>query len=456
LSFTLEDPLPVFLNILLSGSYSTDFSTSINIIIEIAVIILLLFFSGAISASEIAYFSISAAELNELKSKKSSSNKLILHLLSRPKRLLATILIGNNFLNVGIVMLSTLITASLADFSSHPVLGFVIQVIVVTALILLIAEIMPKIYATRNTLAIATIMARPLSFLLKLFYPLSILLVKSTNFIDKRMASRKYTLTMDDLSTAIDITADGKANDDDRKIMKSITRFGDINAKEIMRPRVDVTAIDETATYHHLLKIVIDSGYSRIPVYRETLDQVTGILYIKDLLPHLDKDDSFDWVQLVRPAFFVPENKPINDLLQEFQEKKIHLAVVVDEYGGTSGIITLEDIIEEIVGDINDEFDLETEGVIYSKQDEHTYLFEGKTQLNDFCKIVGIEDRLFDEAKGESDTLAGLLLELAGKMPEIHESISFAHFVFRIEALDKRRIKRVKVTILEPENEEQQ
>jgi len=452
----LEDPLPVFLSILLSGSYSSDFSSTINIIIEIAFIFLLLFFSGAVSASEIAYFSLSAGDLNELKSKKSSTNKLILHLLSRPKRLLATILIGNNFLNVGIVMLSTLITASLSDFSAHPIMGFVIQVVVVTALILLIADIMPKVYATRNTMTIASVMARPLSFLLKVFYPLSILLVKSTNFIDKRMASRKYTLTMDDLSTAIDLTADGKADEDDRKIMKSITRFGDINAREIMRPRVDVTAVDETASYLQLLKIVIDSGYSRIPVYRETLDQVTGILYIKDLLPHLDKDDSFNWVELIRAAFFVPENKPINDLLQEFQEKKIHLAVVVDEYGGTSGIITLEDIIEEIVGDINDEFDLETEGVIYSKQDDKNYLFEGKTQLNDFCKIVGIEDRIFDEAKGESDTLAGLVLELAGKMPEIHESISFAHFIFRIEALDKRRIKRVKVTILEPEIHEEQ
>ncbi len=265
------------------------------------------------------------------------------------------------------------------------------------------------------------------------------------------MAKRKYTLTMDDLSDAIDITSDGETNEDDRKIMKSITRFGDINAREIMHPRVDVTAIEESATYHTLMKLVIDSGYSRIPVYRDTPDQVTGILYIKDLLTHLDQDDSFQWVDLARPAFFVPENKPINDLLQEFQSKKIHMAIVVDEYGGTSGIITLEDIIEEIVGDINDEFDLETEGVIYSKVDENTYLFEGKTQLNDFCKIIGIDDRLFDEAKGENDTLAGLLLELAGKMPEPQELILFENFEFRIEAADKRRIKRVKVTIL-PEN----
>jgi putative hemolysin len=455
----LEEPLHLthsVITILLSGINSPDISSTVNIIIAIAVIIVLLFCSGAISASEIAYFSLNPNELNELKTKKSSTNKLILILLSRPKRLLATILIGNNFLNVAIVMLSTFITASLADFSAHPVLGFIIQVIVVTSLILIIAEIMPKVYANTNTIAIATVMARPLMFLLKAFYPLNLLLVKSTNFIDKRMSTRKYTLTMDDLSTAIDLTADGTVNDEDTKIMKSITRFGDINAREIMRPRVDMTAVDETISYQQLLKTVIDSGYSRIPVYRETHDQVTGILYIKDLLPHLDADDSFEWVTLVRPAFFVPENKPINDLLKEFQEKKIHLAVVVDEYGGTSGIITLEDIIEEIVGDINDEFDSETEGVIYSKQDDHTYVFEGKTQMNDFCKIVGIDDSIFEDAKGESDTLAGLLLELAGKMPEIRENIVFDNFVFQIEALDKRRIKRVKVTIREAEPNDEQ
>jgi len=415
------------------------------------IILLLLGCSAAISASEIAYFSLGAGELNTLRSAKTATNKLVLYLLSRPKRLLATILIGNNFVNVGIVMLSTYLTSSFADYSRYPVLGFIIQVVVVTALILLLGEIMPKVYATRKSMQIAGLMARPLLFMLRLFYPLSSLLVKSTSFIDRRMSNRKYTLTMDDLSTAIDITSDGNTNEEDRKIMKSITRFGDISAREIMRPRVDITAVEDTTDFVELIKLVIDSGYSRIPVFHETPDKVTGILYIKDLLPHLGKAATFNWQELSRPAFFVPENKPINDLMQEFREKKIHMAIVVDEYGGTSGIITLEDIIEEIVGDINDEFDSESEGVIYSKQDESTYLFEGKTLLNDFCKIIGIEDRIFEEAKGESDTLAGLLLELAGKMPEYHETIRFSNFVFRIEALDKRRIKRVKVTILNDE-----
>lgn len=425
--------------------------TSWGVIIASLFVVLLLFCSAAISASEVAYFSLGANEFNELKTGKSHTKELILTLLSRPKRLLATILISNNLVNVGIVMLSTYIAASLLDSSQYPALVFLIQVVLVTSLILLFGEILPKVYATRHALRIAELMARPLRVLVKFFYPLSIVLVKSTSFIDKRLANRKYTLTMDDLSTAIDITTDGISNEEDRKIMKSITRFGDINAREIMRPRVDVTAVDESVTFHHLIRIVIDSGYSRIPVYKETPDQVIGILYIKDLLPHLNKADSFNWVELVRQAFFIPENKPINDLLQEFQEKKIHMAVVVDEYGGTSGILTLEDIIEEIVGEINDEFDADNEGFTYSKVDDRTYIFEGKTLLNDFCKIIGIEDRIFEDAKGESDTLAGLLLELAGKMPVYHETIHFNEFVFRIEAVDKRRIKRVRVALPEEE-----
>jgi gliding motility-associated protein GldE len=428
-----------------------------GVIVALVSILILLFFAAATSASEIAFFSIGASELNDINARKTSNNQLILKLLNKPKQLLATILIANNFLNVAIVMLSTYVTASISNYSQHPVLGFVIQVVVVTSLILLIGEIIPKVYATRRAVFIASATARPLQFLMKLFYPLSIVLVKSTGFIDKRIENRKYTLSMDDLSSAIDITSDGQTNEEDRKIMKSITRFGDINAREIMRPRVDVTAIEEDSKFSRLVKTVIDSGYSRIPVYRETLDQVTGILYIKDLIPHIDKQDDFRWTDLIRPAFFIPENKPINDLLQEFQEKKIHMAVVVDEYGGTSGIITLEDIIEEIVGDINDEFDSESEGVIFSKINDKTYVFEGKTLLNDFCKIIGIDDRFFEEAKGESDTLAGLLLELVGKMPEYHEEIHFAHFTFRIDALDKRRIKRVRVFIGEentdPESE---
>jgi putative hemolysin len=354
-------------------------------------------------------------------------------------------LIINNLINVGIVIISTFMVNHYLDFSSNPLLGFVFQIVAITSLLLLLGEILPKVVATRKPVKIASLLATPLAIMEQIVYPLSLLLVKSTRFIDKRQA-RTHHITLDDISNAIDITNDGKVDDEDRKIMKSITRFGDINAREIMSPRVDITAIENTLSFSEVQKIIIDSGYSRIPVYNDTPDTITGILYIKDLLPHLSDPDSFDWKSLVRLPFFIPENKPINDLMQEFQQKKIHMAVVVDEYGGTSGIITLEDIIEEIVGEINDEFDIEAENVFYSRIDNHTYVFEGKTTINDMCRVLGLDDRIFDEAKGESESLAGLILELAGKLPATGETYSLGEFSFRIEAADKRRIKKVKVS----------
>lgn len=426
----------------------------LNIILQIAILALLLICSALVSGSEVAYFSLSPSHLNELESGKSPADKLIIRLLEQPKRLLATILISNNFLNVAIVIFSTYITNSFININTHPVIAFVVQVIVVTSLILLIGDIIPKVYATMNAVRLARFMSRPLSFIIKMLHPFSYILITATSVIDKRMERRKYSITMEDLSDAIDITADGDTNEDDRKILKSITKFGGITAREIMRPRIDVTALEITESFSHVKKTVVDSGYSRIPTYDETPDQVTGVLYIKDLLPYLGKDDNFEWTKLVRSAFFVPENKPIDELLEEFQEKKIHMAVVVDEYGGTSGIVTMEDIIEEIVGDINDEFDSESDGTTYTRIDDENYIFEGKTLLNDFCKITGISDSVFEDAKGESETLAGLLLELAGKIPRTNERISYGDFTFRIEAADRRRIKRVKVTITRPEETE--
>jgi gliding motility-associated protein GldE len=305
---------------------------------------------------------------------------------------------------------------------------------------------MPKVLATRNPVKITSMLATPITILQKVLYPFSWLLVTSTRFIDRRQAKRNHNITLDDISNAIDITADGNVDEEDRRIMKSITRFVDINAREIMSPRVDLTAIENNTPFSKVQKIIIGSGYSRIPVYNDTPDTITGILYIKDLLPYLSKDDSFEWESLVRPPFFIPENKPINDLLQEFQEKKIHMAVVVDEYGGTSGIITLEDIIEEIVGEINDEFDVEADNIFFTRIDDQNFIFEGKTTINDMCRVLGIDDRIFDEAKGESESLAGLVLELAGKIPAANETFIFGEFTFRIEAVDKRRIKKVKVT----------
>jgi len=365
--------------------------------------------------------------------------------LENSKLLLATILITNNLVNVGIVIISTFLVNHYLDFSSNPLLGFLFQIVAITAILLLFGEIIPKVVATRKPVKIASFIATPLFIVQRIFYPFSQLLVNSTQFIDKRQA-HGHNITLDDISNAIDITNDGKVDDEDRKIMKSITRFGDINAREIMSPRVDITAIDNTLPFSEIQKIIIDSGYSRIPVYSDTPDTITGILYIKDLLPHLSKPDSFKWESLVRPPFFIPENKPINDLMQEFQEKKIHMAVVVDEYGGTSGIITLEDIIEEIVGEINDEFDIEAENIFYSRIDNHNYVFEGKTTINDMCRVLGLDDRIFDDAKGESESLAGLILELAGEMPSTGETFSLGEFTFRVEAADKRRIKKVKIS----------
>jgi len=338
----------------------------------------------------------------------------------------------------------------LFDFSGSPLLGFLIQVIIVTALILLFGEIMPKIYASQNAITTAHLMARPMLIMRKVFYPLSSVLVKSTAIIDKRIARKGHDISIDDLSEALDLTtSDNSTPDEERKILKGIVKFGDIAVKEIMRPRIDVTAVEDNIPYSSLLTAILDSGYSRIPVFHESFDNVTGILYIKDILQHLNRDDDFQWKDLQRTAFFVPENKRINDLLQEFQSKKIHLAVVVDEYGGTSGIITLEDILEEIVGEINDEFDNESDSSSYTKIDDLNYIFEGKTLLNDFCKVMGIEDRIFEDAKGESDTLAGLMLELAGKIPETNEKLQFQQYVFSAETVDKRRIKRIRVTIID-------
>jgi putative hemolysin len=435
------------LDLILITVLSASHGFSYGVAIALVVIVILLFCSAVVSASEIAFFSLTPNQLKEIRGGKLGIHLLILKLLERPKRLLATILISNNFINVAVVIISAYVTNELFDFSGSLFLAFLIQVVVITSLILLMGEIMPKVYATQYALSIVQSMARPMNVLLKIFYPLSSILVSSTYIIDRRMTRRKHSLSMSDLSEAIDITSDASTNEENRKMLKSIARFGDIDASEIMKARIDVTALDTEFTFSKVMQVIRESGYSRIPVYKDTFDTITGLLYIKDLLPFTDKDDKFNWQSLLRPAFFVPESKRINDLLSEFQEKKIHLAIVVDEYGGTSGIITLEDIIEEIVGEINDEFDSESDQIPFKKIDEHTYTFEGKTTLNDFCKIAEVEDDLFDEVKGDADTLAGLVLELAGKIPVVGEVLSYAEYTFCVEAADKRRIKRVKVSL---------
>jgi len=442
-----SDPHLWFIHIL--GSLFTG-EFSIGILISILIILLLLFFSAMISGSEIAFFSLNPGQLKDIESKETRINRVILAHLKRPKRLLATILIVNNFVNVGIVILSAYVSGIFFNFSQYPIVGIIIEIFVITFMILLFGEIMPKIYSNQKPVIFASVMAIPLQYLMKLFYPLSSILVRTTSFIDKRLAAQSQTISMSDLTEAIDITIQQQDNpDDDTKILKGIVKFTDIEVSEIMRSRMDVIALNIDTDFHDMINIVTEPGYSRIPVFTETFDKIEGILYVKDLIPHLDKPKNYKWQNLIRPAFFVPENKKINDLLQEIREKKIHLAIVVDEYGGTSGIVTLEDVLEEIVGEISDEFDSPEDEIEYNIIDDNNYIFEGKTSINDFCKIISIEDNIFDEVKGEADSIAGMMLELFGKMPEKNSVVSFHEYDFKVLTVDKRRIKMINVTINE-------
>lgn len=421
---------------------------SISSIAGIFVIIVLLFFSALISGSEMAFFSITPKQVKEIKTSKLKNYQKIIFLLERPKSLLATILISNNFINIAVVIISTYLTNKIFDFSDFIIVGFIIQFIVITSVILLLGEILPKIYAANNILSFAKLMSSPLKILMKLTSPLNFFMINSTVLIEKRLLKKNKILSFDELSEAIDITSKEKGQEHEKTILKGIVKFGETDVKEIMRSRTDVTFIDYDLKYKGLIDIIKSSGFSRLPVFRESIDDIVGVLYIKDLLGFLEKTDDFKWQQLIRPAYFVPENKKIDDLLAEFQLKKIHIAVVVDEYGGNSGIVTLEDILEEIVGDINDEYD-DVDSFSHSKIDDNNFVFEGKVLVNDFCKIVGCPEEKFDEIKGESETLAGLLLEIKGKIPEKDELIVINNYTFRIISADNRRIKQVKVTINE-------
>jgi len=356
-----------------------------------------------------------------------------------PEELLATILIANNFVNIAIVILSTYITSSLFDFSQAPAIGFIVQVIVVTFLLLLFGEIIPKVYASQFALRFSRYMALPLTFLEKVFRPLGTILIKSTSVVNKRI-SKKQNISMDDLSHALELTADEIT--EEMEILEGIVKFGNINVEEIMKARVDIIAVDIHTSFSKLKSVIIESGFSRIPVYDGAFDNIRGILYVKDLLPHHHKPNTFRWQSLIRPPYFVPETKKISDLLEEFQTKKNHMAIVVDEYGGTSGLISLEDILEEIVGDITDEHDDQQD--FYSIEDDGSYLFEGKTLLNDFFKLIDIDDDVFDEVKGDADTLAGLILEMKGEIPHKKEVFEYHGYEFVIEAVDNRRIKKIR------------
>lgn len=423
----------------------------LNIGIALFFILLFIIFSALFSASENAFFSLSQQAIDEMRESKDRASETIVYFTEHHKKLLATILIANNFVNVAIVLISSLAFDLVFQFTQYPILGFVVQVVIVTFLLLVFGEIMPKIYALTNSLKIARVMALPLYFLSHSF-PLKYLvrwLEHSTTIIDKRITKKGHQLSIEELNHAIDITTGEKSSEEEKEILRGIVNFGNISVKQIMKPRLDVVAFDNTLGFIELMKKVNEFGYSRIPVYEDSFDKVVGILGIKDLLPHLDKPDTFEWQQLLRTPFFVPETKKIDDLLKDFKEKRMHMAVVVDEYGGTSGIATMEDVMEEIFGEINDEFDVDETN--YSKLDENTYVFEGKILINDMCRLMDLDTEMFDEIRGEADSLSGLLLEIAGKIPNIGAKLSFQNFHFLIESADKRRIKRVKVTIADDE-----
>jgi len=374
--------------------------------------------------------------------------------MDRPKSLLATILIGNNFINVAIILLSNQLIESRIPTTLDPWLQTTITVAGITFVLLLLGEVIPKVYATKYKFTVARMMSLPLQQMRFLFYPVSWLLISSTKIIDRRLKKKDSSLTVDELGTALEITSDSSSSEEEQKMLKGIVKFGNTDVKQIMCPRTDVVAFEEDTSYSEVLKSIVSSGFSRIPVYRKSFDNITGILYIKDLLNHLNEGDDFEWQKLIRSHFPVPPSKKIDDLLKEFQEKKIHLAVVVDEYGGTEGIVTLEDVLEEIIGEISDEFD--DDDLTYTKIDDHNYVFEGKTPLNDLYRVLEIEGREIDAAKGESETLAGFMLELFGKIPLKGERKTFEHYTFTIEAADRRRVKMVKITLGQDKNEGQQ
>ena len=439
------DPEPYIqlINIILSPFY-TGFT--LNAIIGILILCLLLVASALISSSETAFFSLKPADLEDLESRNDNKSQLVLKLCEKPKTLLATILIGNNFVNVTITLLATYIVSEMFDMVNHPTAAFVMEVIIITSLVLIIGEITPKIIAAKRPAKIARFMARPLQVLITLFRPLSRLLVRSTSFMDKHLEKKKAEISMDDLSAAVEIATESSTPLDEKKMLKGIATFTEKEVSNVMKPRIDIIAVEHDMPFQDMLAIVIKSGFSRIPVYEETLDKVSGILYVKDLLPYLDAQ-SYEWQKLIRPAFFVPENRKINDLFQDFREKKIHIAIVVDEYGGTSGLITMEDVIEEIVGEINDEFDNVKQEQHYTKIDDSTYLFKAQTSIVDFCKVFNVSENYFEPMQGEADTLAGLVLEIEGRIPEVGFSFNIEKFHFEITEADTRHIIQIKVRV---------
>ena len=404
---------------------------------------MLLFCCAMVAASEVALFSLSPQNLNELSISSASKSKIIHKLLSKPKKLLATILVANNFLHIAIVILFSFSLDEVFSTIASPIVKFVVEVILVTFLILLFGEVLPKIYASRNNIKFASFIAIPLSILDKLLTPISMPMRSLTLYLQEKLGKQKTNFSVDQLSQALELTSTEDTSSEEQKILEGIVSFGNTDTKQVMSPRIDIFGLDIEETFAEIYPKIIGKGYSRIPVYKDNIDTIKGVLFIKDLIPHIDKKD-FDWKTLLREPFFVPENKKLDNLLKDFQGMKSHLAIVVDEYGGTSGLVSLEDIIEEIVGDISDEFD--DENINYSKIDDNNFLFEGKINLKDFYRIIDVNEETFEIRKGEAETLAGFILEIIGNFPRKGQQIQFENCLFKIELVDKKRIKQIKVT----------
>lgn len=435
---------------LLLQATAGDVSAS-NITILIIIILVFLLLTAIISGAETAYFSLTAKDINYLKTKEEPNARQVIHLLDHPKMLLANIVVANNFINIAIVITTNMLMGLLLPPGISAFASFLIQVVAVVFLLVLFGEVLPKVYATQNNMRMALFSAPVLNVMSGIFQPVSKVLVSSTNYIESKMGNKpNANISNEDFEHAIELTVGHSATKEEVNIFKGILKFGQITARQIMRTRLDVSGIPYSLNFPAVQKLAIEVGYSRLPVYKENLDKIAGVIHTKDFLPHTE-DDNFDWHSLIRPAFFVHEGKLIEDLLKEFQQKRIHFAIVVDEFGGTSGIVTLEDIMEEIIGDIKDEFD--DDDLHFRKIDNHNFIFEGKTLINDVCRLIGEQSDTFDVVRGESDSLAGLILEISGKFPAVNETISWEQYDFTVLNIDKMRIQRVKLTINEIDEE---
>lgn len=413
------------------------------LVLNSLIFILLLICSALVSGSEVAFFSLSNEDLEEIDESNSPDGKKVLELIESPKNLLSTILILNNLINIGIVTLTTFVAWSIFGANATGIVVILVQTVGVTFAIVFFGEIVPKVYANKAKKEFSLVMAPSIAFFSVILKPISVFLMAFSDVLEKRIEKKGYSLSVNELNQALDLTTEDTPSEE-KDILRGIVNFGTLTVKQVMRSRMDITAVDVDIDFHELMDRINKSGYSRIPVYEETIDNILGILYIKDLLPHIEQEEDFAWKELIRKSFFVPENKKVDTLLKDFQQKRVHMAIVVDEYGGTSGLVTLEDLIEEIIGEINDEFD-DRDEFLFQEIDSSTFIFEGKVSLNDFCKKLELDSQIFEEVKGESESLGGLLLELNSKFPKNGTKILFEDFEFTILAMDSRKIKKVKV-----------